>query len=373
MIVRGRIAQLDEPGAPFDLREVELSDLRAGETLVRVRQVNVCGTDLHAWRGRFRLGAIGGGGPVVLGHELVGEFVTAEGPAFDDAGKAFEPGDRVVFPYFSSCHTCRHCVHGRTYACSRLRMAMLGDPTRPPYFVGGFADYFVVPSGTALYRVPDAVSDAAACGANCALAQVIEGLERVRVGLGDVVVVQGAGGLGLYATAVARSMGAARVIVVDALEDRLDMARQFGADATIWVDPEGTTKQRVSRVRELSDGYGADVVVEVVGSPHVIAEGIGMLASGGRYLEIGNINTGVTFEADASRIALGNKSIVGASLYAPSALGKALAFLESEGGRLPLDAIGATTFPLDEIDEAFRAASEREVLRASIVPLRAQE
>lgn len=203
---KGRIARFDAPGQPFTLETVSLDDVRPGEILIKVTRANICGSDLHAWHGEFATGGLGGQLPTVLGHEMVGEIAAlGEGVTADANGRPLAEGTRVVFPYFTVCHTCRNCLSGRRAACPNLTMAMLGRADKPPYFVGGYADYFLLPARSVAYTVPDAVSDELASGANCALSQVMHGLERVEQGFGETVVVQGAGALGLYAVAVAKA------------------------------------------------------------------------------------------------------------------------------------------------------------------------
>jgi threonine dehydrogenase-like Zn-dependent dehydrogenase len=274
----------------------------------------------------------------------------------------------VVFPYFFACHKCRNCLGGKRNACQNLTMAMLGRADEPPYFVGGFGDYFLLPAGAVVYAVPDSVSDAVACGANCALSQVMYGLERVDQQFGEMVVVQGAGALGLYAVAVAKARGATLVIAVDGVPERLELARAFGADEVIDINAAATAKDRLKIVRKLTDGQGADVVVEVVGHPSAIDEGLKMLGQFGRYVEIGNINIGKTFEFDPSRFVFANKTMVGVSLYDPPVLSRALTFLEQHQDRLPLDRLAAASYSLDDINEAFVAAEGKRDVRASIVP-----
>jgi threonine dehydrogenase-like Zn-dependent dehydrogenase len=201
--------------------------------------------------------------------------------------------------------------------------------------VGGYGDYFLLPAGAVVYTVPDAVSDDIAAGANCALSQVMYGLERVDQTLGEFVVVQGAGALGLYAVAVAKARGAARVIAIDGVPERLELAAAFGADSVIDITETPTAKERIKAVRRLTDGQGGDVVVEVVGHPSAIEEGLQMLGQFGRYVEIGNINYGKTFEFDPSRFVFGNKTMVGVSLYDPAVLARALTFLEQHQDSLP--------------------------------------
>lgn len=363
----GRIARFNAPMQPFELREVALPSIGPGEVLVKVHRANICGSDLHAWHGTFATRGLGGHLPTVLGHEMVGSVAAHGGVTNDSDGRPLDVGDRVVFPYFFPCHRCRNCLAGRRVSCLKLRMAMLGDADKPPFFVGGYGDFFLLPAGAVLYRVPDNLSDEIVSGVNCALSQVVYGLERVDLSFGEQVVIQGAGGLGLFAAAVAKARGANRVVVIDAVTERLELAKAFGADHVISLEEAPEAADRVRRVRELTDGLGADVVVEVVGSPDVVPEGLKMLAQGGRYLEVGNINVGRSYEADPSRLVMGNKSIVGVSLYEPTALSRALSFLSRHRSSLPLDRLVTTSFPLEAINEAFTAADRREVVRASVV------
>ena len=140
--------------------------------------------------------------------------------------------------------------------------------------------------------MPDELPDALVAPVNCALAQVVYGLHQIRIWLGDTVVVQGAGGLGLYCVAVARDMGAGKIVAIDGVPERLDLARAFGADITIDIRDVADQAERVRLVREATGGHGADVCVEVAGVPGVVQEGLEMLRIGGRYLWMGNIVPG---------------------------------------------------------------------------------
>ncbi|OBF13650.1 zinc-binding dehydrogenase [Mycobacterium sp. ACS4331] len=365
----GRIARFDEPGKPFEIDTVTLPEVGPGEILIKVTRANICGSDVHAWHGTFATRGLGGQLPTVLGHEMVGAVEElGSGVTADSNGKPLQVGTRVVFPYFFCCHTCRNCLAGRRNACLNLKMAMLGRADEPPYFVGGYGDYFLLPAGAVVYTVPDSLSDEIAAGANCALSQVMYGLERVDQGLGEYVVVQGAGALGLYAVAVAKARGAAKVIAIDGVPERLELAKAFGADAVIDITEATTDKERAKIVRALTDGQGADVVVEVVGHPSAIDEGLKLLGQFGRYVEIGNINIGKTFEFDPSRFVFTNKTMVGVSLYDPAVLSRALTFLDEYQHKLPFDRLAAACYPLSDINAAFAAAEGRRDVRASIVP-----
>ncbi|MGV0778233.1 zinc-binding dehydrogenase [Mycolicibacterium elephantis] len=365
----GRIARFDAPGKPFEIETVNLSEVGPGEILIKVTRTNICGSDLHAWHGTFATRGLGGQLPTVLGHEMVGAVEElGDGVTADSNGAPLKKGSRVVFPYFFPCHHCRNCLAGRRNACLNLAMAMLGRADAPPYFVGGYADYFLLPAGAVVYTVPDRVSDDIASGANCALSQVMYGLERVDQQLGETVVVQGAGALGLYTVAVAKARGASRVIAIDGVPERLELATAFGADAVIDINTAATVKDRAKIVRDLTDGHGADVVVEVVGHPSAIDEGLKMLGQFGRYVEIGNINIGKTFDFDPSRFVFANKTMIGVSLYEPPVLSRALTFLEQHQETLPLHRLAAAQYPLADINEAFAAAEHKRDVRASIVP-----
>ncbi|MFZ5534043.1 MAG: zinc-binding dehydrogenase [Pseudomonadota bacterium] len=369
MSATGRVALFRGPRQPFDIVEMPVPEPRPGAVLVRVRIANICGSDLHAWRGDFRLAGLGGKLPTVLGHEMTGT-IAALGRDLDrdSNGEPLHEGDHVVFAYFTGCGHCPSCQRGRRAACDNMDMAMTDDATEWPHFVGGYGEYFYVKPGSTIYKVPPKLPLEIVAGANCALSQVIAGFERANLSFDETVVIQGAGGLGLYATAVAKAFGARLVVVLDAISDRLAMAKLFGADATINIAEETDEKSRVNQVKALTDGRGADIVMELVGHADVVPEGIRMLAQFGRYVGIGNINAGQSHTFDPSRLVMTNKSMLGVALYEPYTLGKALRFLERNRDRLPLDQLLSAKFPLDQINEAFAQADRRSVLRASLVP-----
>src|SRR5690606_18339778 len=127
--------------------------------------------------------------------------------------------------------------------------------------------------GSNIFKIPDDLSTESVIGAGCALITAIHGVERTGIDWQDTVVVQGAGPVGISALAVAKSAGASRVIVLGAPAARLEMAKQFGADHTINIEEVKTPEARIEAIRQLTGGYGADVVLECVGHPSVITEG----------------------------------------------------------------------------------------------------
>jgi D-arabinose 1-dehydrogenase-like Zn-dependent alcohol dehydrogenase len=127
------------------------------------------------------------------------------------------------------------------------------DP--PPHFRGAYAEYYYLIPGQTVFKVPDDVSDEIAAPANCALSEVIYGLQKVELSFGETIAIQGAGGLGIYATAVAKEMGAAKVIVIDGIDERLKLAKDFGADEIIDMRELKEPYERVMMVKELTGGW----------------------------------------------------------------------------------------------------------------------
>jgi L-iditol 2-dehydrogenase len=354
--MKGRIAVLPAYGGDFELREYPVPDPEPGAILVRLTRAGVCGSDLHIWRGEMK--DVYGSPPrdLTFGHEMCGRVVhLGAGVTVDSAGAPLREGDRVTFLYFFPCGRCRVCLRDEMGSCPRKGRANRVAGT-PPYFNNAYGDYYYLRPGGWVFRVPDEVADDVATPANCALAQVIYGLTRAGLRSGDTVVVQGAGGLGLNAVAVARDMGADRVIVLDRVASRLGLAREFGADHALSLADLPTPERRIEVVMELTGGFGADVVADFVGYPEVVPEGLRMLRSGGCYLEVGSIAPGNVFAYDATALVRGNTRLVGTSNYSPWALAEALAFLRRNHARFPFAKLVSHVFPLARIGEAFREA-----------------
>lgn len=347
-----RIAVMVEPGKPFELRDVPLPDPGPGELLVEVAQANICGSDLHMWRGEIVPELLR---DVVLGHEFVGRVVAAgPGADRDSAGRPVGEGDGVAFRYFFPCGRCPACTRGHANHCPGSLASVLRPASQPPHVVGGFAGHYLVTAGQSRFRLPEGLAPEVAAGANCALAQVVHALDVAGLRAGEAVAVQGCGGLGLYAIAVAKGRGADPVIALDLHRARLELAERFGADHAVSAADVGDPRQRTQAVLDLTGGWGADIVVEVVGRASVIPEGLRMLAIGGRYLELGSIVPRDEARVDASMLVGGNRSILGVALYPDWALLEALRFLAR--GQAPFEELVGATFALDEIDAAFEAA-----------------
>ena len=371
MAATARAAVFFGPGKPFEIREVPIPEVEPDGVLIKVTVANICGSDLHFWRGDAPLRLPEDGW--IFGHEMTGRVARLGARVRTDSlGRALKVGDRVAYTYFYPCGRCHACLNKEPAACP-AKIERPRGPKEFPHLHGAFADHYYLRPGGALFKVADELTDEMVAPVNCALAQVMYGLSVAGLRFGDRVVIQGAGGLGVQAAAVAKDMGASTVIVVDQIPGRLDLARGFGADHTINVKDVPDRKERVKLVREWTGGVGADLACDFVGFPAVIPEGLEMLRSGGTYLEIGNISRGAKIELEPSLLVWGSKKIVGVIQYDPWVIPRALDFLVRTKDHWPWHRILSHSYPLEKINEAF-AASEwlnkdtHSITRAALTP-----
>ena len=307
-----------------------------------------------------------------MGHEGFG-IIDKLGPGVstDWLGRPVAEGDRVVHFSGTACLRCRQCTRGNTNLCTRPPERYPPPAGLWPYFTGTYADYFYVSPHRPFYRVPAELPDAALSWVNCAMGTSAEGLDRAGCQPGDHVVIQGAGGLGLCAAALATYRGAARVIVLDRQPDRLALASRFGASHTIDVDQLDSVEARRERILELTGGEGADIVMELVGQTDLIPEGVGYLSPGGTLIEIGHVMAGRTFSLDPRAI-IRNKRIMGVSGYRHALLPGLLDLMARTQDRIPYDRIVSDRFPLDRVNEAMGTAEwtgrRTAVTRAVLTP-----
>jgi threonine dehydrogenase-like Zn-dependent dehydrogenase len=247
-------------------------------------------------------------------------------------------------------------MRGEHHVCPhRQRRSMQYTLNEYPYCDGGYAEYYFLPPGHYVFKVPDALPDEAVPPVNCALCQVLYGLEYAQMKFGDVVVIQGAGGLGIYAAAVAAEKGASKVISIDRQRPRLELARRCGATDVIDMNELATPEQRVARVKDLTDGRGADVVMELVGVAAATVEGLDMVRVNGTFIDIGNIvPQAVSFPA--TKVITQQIAWKGLMHYNPWIMPSALDFLVRTRERYPLSTLVSHSFPLSEINRAFELA-----------------
>ena len=365
----GRVVVVKEYKQPFVIEEYEVPDPEPGGMVLKITQAGICGSDLHTWRGDQVNMPLPESGRV-MGHEGTGTIDRlGAGVTTDSLGTPIREGDRVIYSAIMPCGRCYQCLRGEENWCGG------SSPYRAagefPYFTGTYADYFWIRPDHPVFRVPDELPDSVLGWVNCAMGTVTEGLLRAGAKEGDYVLIQGAGGLGLNATAMAKEMGAHRVIVLDRLADRLKLAEEFGADHTIDITEYETPEARLERVLDLTGGRGVNIAMELVGKAELLVEGVSYLTNGGTFIEIGDIVRGRTVAFDPSTMLRGKK-IMGSLMYRPHLLPLMMETLVKNQDKVPYDRIVSNSYPLDQVNEAFAEAewNERQthVSRGMLVP-----
>ncbi len=330
-----------------------------GEALVRVQACGVCHTDLH-----YREGGINDDFPFLLGHEAAG-VVESVGPDVTSVA----PGDFVVLNWRAVCGTCRACKRGRPWYCFATHNATQpmtledGTPLSPALGIGAFAEKTLVAAGQCT-KVDPAASPAAAGLLGCGvMAGLGAALNTGNVGRGDSVAVIGCGGVGNAAVAGARLAGASKIIAVDLDDRKLEWARGLGATHTV----NGRTDDVVKAVQALTDGNGADVVIEAVGRPETYRQAFYARDLAGTVVLVGVPTPEMKLELPLLDV-FGRGGALKSSWYGDCLPERDFPLLIDLylQGRLDLDAFVSETIPLDGVEEAFARMERGEVLRSVV-------
>ncbi|WP_335971408.1 MULTISPECIES: S-(hydroxymethyl)mycothiol dehydrogenase [Streptomycetaceae] len=356
--VRGVVAR--GKGAPVAVETIVVPDPGPGEAVVAVQACGVCHTDLH-----YREGGIGEDFPYLLGHEAAG-VVESVGEGVTEVA----PGDFVVLNWRAVCGDCRACRRGRPWYCfathnARQKMTLLdGTELSPALGIGAFADKTLVAAGQCT-KVDPAASPAAAgllgCGVMAGLGAAIN---TGNVGRGDSVAVIGCGGVGNAAVVGARLAGAARIIAVDIDDRKLATAQRLGATHTV----NSRTSEPIEAIRELTGGFGADVVIEAVGRPETYTQAFYARDLAGTVVLVGVPTPEMRLELPLLDV-FGRGGALKSSWYGdclPSRDFPMLIDLYLQG-RLDLDAFVTETIELTDVEQAFARMHEGDVLRSVVV------
>jgi len=320
-----------------DLRieDVDKPDIRTGEVLVRVKTATTCGTDLKILQRGYVEKVIKL--PTIFGHEWAGEVAEV-----DPALKWPEKGMRVRAGNSAPCLRCPMCQKGRYNLCENMI-----------WLWGAYAEYIRVPAHMVtvnMQEIPQHVSYEEAAIAE-PLACVLHGDEEARVKLGDTVAIIGAGPIGLLHLLTIRKLGVERVIVIDLVDERLDFAKKLGADEAI----NGGREDAVQKTKQLTDGYGVDVVIEAIGSPVTWEQALKLARKGGTVLEFGGSPPGTEIRVSTEMLHYGELTILGAFHATPLHFRKALNFIASR--TIDVRPLITRHMKLDEIKTAFEILS----------------
>lgn len=359
-----RAAVFERAGRPLRIRRFPLPDtLEPRSVLCRVTLSTICGSDLHTVAGRREEPT-----PLILGHEGVGRIVTlGDDVACDQSGNALHPGDRITWSIMTQCADCFYCRRGLPQKCEHLCKYGHTCCTDPPHVTGGYAEYICLLPGTAIFKLPDMLSDDMAAPANCALSTSINAVEAIGLDRKETVLVQGAGLLGLNLVSLAREMRAGTIMVTDPNEKRLALASEFGADHCI--NPRALTEKQIVRdIITHSGGYGVDVAFEVCGAQAAVVQAVKALRAGGRYLIAGLVMPGPALAIEGNQVTRKCLTIKGVHNYTPPHLDQAIRFLTNCHAKYPYRQLVGKTFSLTEINKAMRAAASGEYVRVGVTP-----
>ena len=347
-------------GAPVSLETIVVPDPGPGEALVKIEACGVCHTDLH-----YREGGINDDFPFLLGHEAAG-VVESVGEGVTDVA----PGDFVILNWRAVCGQCRACLRGRPWYCFNTHNAKqkmtLADGTElsPALGIGAFAEKTLVAAGQCT-KVDRAASAAAAGLLGCGvMAGIGAAINTGNVGRGDSVAVIGCGGVGAAAIAGANLAGAAKVIAVDIDDRKLETAKKLGATHAV----NSKNIDAVEAIRELTGGFGADVVIEAVGRPETYKQAFYARDLAGTVVLVGVPTPEMKLELPLLDV-FGRGGALKSSWYGdclPSRDFPMLIDLYLQG-RLDLDAFVTETIALDEVEKAFERMHDGDVLRSVVV------
>ena len=358
-----RAMVFDGPSTPLRAAEFPLPVLRTGEVLAEVTMCTLCGSDIHSFRGARATAC-----PTILGHEILGRVAQLPpGEIITDAlGQEISIGDRITWTITASCGQCYWCHSGLPQKCDSVFKYGHQRITDDHPLSGGLAEFCHLAAGTTIICVPTELPDAVACPLNCATATVASAFRYAGDCADRTVLIQGAGMLGLTASAMAQTLGALHIISTDIDQSRLTMAEGFGSTTTICV-ANGVTDLR-THVAELTSGRGVDVAFEMSGSAAATETAIDMLRIGGRLILVGAVYSDRPVQLDAENTVRKLLHIQGVHNYTPQDLVTGLCFQQQSHANFSFSNLVQDDYRLDQAQLAFDAAVSGRACRVAVRP-----
>ena len=345
-----QVAIFNEPNQTLEIRHESIPVITDDELLVKVNACTICGSDLHTITGKRKEDT-----PTILGHEIIGH-VEAIGstPRFDLTGTQIKKGDRLTWSICISCGHCDRCEESIPQKCGELKK--IGHEQFEPIsgFLGGFAEYVLLPKTTAVYKIESDLEDEVLCPANCATATVLAACRQLRAIAEKQVLIIGAGMLGLTATAYLKTQGATCVTVVEPDNKRREQALDFGADE-IAVD-----------IQSLLGKF--DAVLDFSGSSAAIEAAVQLLDIHGTFVLVGTVAPSPAISLDPEFLVRNLIQLVGVHNYRPDDLQAAISFLEASGSQFPFRELVEKSFKLVDINEAVNFALREKPIRVMVRP-----
>ena len=367
MILSSLIRAAVMPGidAPVEVRKFARPQLEPGALLLETLYSEVCGTDVHLHRGHLA----GVPFPLIPGHVSVGRVAETGGEVLDLDGLPLRAGDVITFlDVHETCGKCWYCTVAKASTRCPSRRVYGITYSADEGLLGGWAQAIYLKPGVKTLRLPANLPPERFIAAGCGLPTSVHAIERGEIKLGDSVVIQGSGPVGLNAVALAQLQGAGQVIVVGAPALRLAMARAMGADAVIDITQAGPA-ERVAAVKALTGGRGADVTIEATGVPAAVREGMQMTRDAGRYVVVGQY-TDVGEVAINPHWDLNRKHLEVAGCWGSdfSHFYRGVRVLARYGERFAWDRLISAEYRLDQAGQALADVAALKVVKALIKP-----
>ncbi|CRK60769.1 Formaldehyde dehydrogenase MscR, NAD/mycothiol-dependent / S-nitrosomycothiol reductase MscR [Alloactinosynnema sp. L-07] len=356
--VRGVVARAK--GQPVTVETIVIPDPGPGEAVVRVLSCGVCHTDLH-----YREGGINDEFPFLLGHEAAG-IVETVGDGVTD----IEPGDFVILNWRAVCGRCRACLKGKPWYCFATHNAAQpmtledGTALSPALGIGAFAEKTLVHSGQCTKVDPEASPTAVGLLGCGVMAGIGAAINTGNVSRGDTVAVIGCGGVGDAAIAGSRLAGATSIIAVDIDDRKLQWAKEIGATHTV----NAKSQDPVESIKDLTGGFGADVVIDAVGRPETWKQAFYARDLAGTVVLVGVPTPDMKIEMPLIDFFSRGGSLK-SSWYGDCLPSRDFPYLVDlyRQGRLDLDAFVSETIALDGVEQAFERMHHGDVLRSVVV------
>ena len=325
----------------MELREIPIPEITEDEVLVKIKYCGICGSDWSIYTGKYVPDRL----PLVTGHEMFGVVEEVGANA-----KGIKAGDRVAIDICLPCGTCYFCRRGDGLLCESFEQIGIHTKDMP----GGFAEYVKAPWKN-IYHVPDEIDDLRAAFIE-PLTATLQASKRMDLKIGSSIVVIGAG-LGTIHGALAKLRGAAPVIVIDGIEDRLKMAKEICADYTINFKE---TPDTVAEVMKITGGIGADYVLEAVGTTKTYEQAFAMLRRGGKLESFGICAEGDMMQLDPYQFVLNEKKVSGSCAGIGNDWGDAITLLKHK--RLDPVPLISMIVPLEGLEDTLKEISQSKTL-----------
>ncbi|UWG47093.1 Threonine dehydrogenase or related Zn-dependent dehydrogenase [Halanaeroarchaeum sp. HSR-CO] len=366
---------MEEPGE-LAVRQLDVPDLEPKDILVKVELSGICGSDVHMYEGGMDLEF-----PVVPGHEFAGVIEDVGSDVETDSrGSPVEPGDKVTVVPGVVCNECWYCnnVPTRPTTCKNRDVYGFMSTEYRQGIHGGFSEYMIADGRSSFYKLPDdmdvelgALVEPLSVATRAFERAYSPGIPDARegIGVGKSVAIQGAGPVGLLAMSAAQAAGAGQVIAVDAIEERLSLAEDFGATHLVDITDFDGDDDLIRGVKELTPGnVGPDAVIEAAGIPDAFRQGIELPRDGGTLVEVGHYAYSGETEVNPTRVVQKDLDIRGSLAYPPNQFETSISLLDQLKDEIPFDTLFNYKVGFDDAESAYEKQKSGEAYRATIHP-----